>query len=54
MLLPYGPQSAAAARRLVRSALRLELEGQVEAAELVVGWLGGNSAKRTVPVPCRV
>ncbi|MCX4682741.1 ATP-binding protein [Kitasatospora purpeofusca] len=44
--LPYEPQSAAAARRLVRTALRgWELEDLVEAAELVVSELVGNAAK---------
>ncbi|MFB7380812.1 ATP-binding protein [Kitasatospora purpeofusca] len=45
-LLPYEPQSAAAARGLVRTALRdWELEDLVEAAELVVSELVGNAAK---------
>ncbi|MGY0466823.1 ATP-binding protein [Kitasatospora sp. cg17-2] len=45
-LLPYEPRSAAAARRLVRTALRgWELEDLVEAAELVVSELVGNAAK---------
>ncbi|MFE7526355.1 ATP-binding protein [Kitasatospora sp. NPDC057542] len=46
LLLPYEPQSAAAARRLVRTTLRgWELEDLVEAAELVVSELVGNAAK---------
>lgn len=45
-LLPYEPQSAAAARRLVRTALRgWELEDLVEAGELIVSELAGNAAK---------
>ncbi|KOV28234.1 hypothetical protein ADK60_18760 [Streptomyces sp. XY431] len=45
-MLPYEPQSAAAARRLVRTVLRgWELEDLVEAAELVVSELAGNAAK---------
>ncbi|MFB8241064.1 ATP-binding protein [Kitasatospora purpeofusca] len=45
-LLPYEPQSAGAARRLVFSALRgWELGDLVEAAELVVSELVGNAVK---------
>ncbi len=45
-LLPYEPQSAAAARRLVRTTLRSwELEDLVEAGELIVSELAGNAAK---------
>ncbi|MGW2401749.1 ATP-binding protein [Kitasatospora sp. NPDC001664] len=45
-LLPYEPQSAAAARRLVRTALhRWGLEDLVEAGELVVSELAGNAVK---------
>ena len=45
-LLPYEPQSAAAARRLVRIALfGWELEDLVEAAELIVSEFVGNAAK---------
>ncbi|MFE4356102.1 ATP-binding protein [Kitasatospora sp. NPDC056800] len=46
VLLPYEPQSAAVARRLVRTTLRFwELEYLVEAAELIVSELVGNAAK---------
>lgn len=45
-LLPYEPQSAAAARRLVRTALRgWGLGDVVEAGELIVSELAGNAAK---------
>ncbi|MEV7776542.1 ATP-binding protein [Kitasatospora sp. NPDC086791] len=45
-LLPYQPQSAAAARRLVRTALRAwQLHDLVEAGELIVSELAGNAAK---------
>ncbi|WP_329492994.1 ATP-binding protein [Kitasatospora herbaricolor] len=45
-LLPYEPQSAAAARRLVRTALQgWEMGDLVEAGELVVSELAGNAAK---------
>ncbi|MGW4894728.1 ATP-binding protein [Kitasatospora sp. NPDC004240] len=45
-LLPYEPRSAAAARRLVRTALcAWELDDLVEAGELVVSELAGNAAK---------
>ncbi|MDH6107919.1 anti-sigma regulatory factor (Ser/Thr protein kinase) [Kitasatospora sp. MAP12-15] len=45
-LLPYEPQSASAARRLVRTALRAwRLEDLVEAGELIVSELAGNAAK---------
>ncbi len=45
-LLPYEPQSAAAARRLVRTTLLgWELEDLVEAGELIVSELAGNAAK---------
>ncbi|GAA2817678.1 hypothetical protein GCM10010441_47760 [Kitasatospora paracochleata] len=46
MSLPYEPQSAAAARRLVRTTLRgWELEDLVEAGELIVSELAGNAVK---------
>ncbi|MFB7618484.1 ATP-binding protein [Kitasatospora sp. NPDC056181] len=46
VLPPYEPQSAAAARRLLRPTLRgWELEGLVEAGELIVSELAGNAAK---------
>ncbi|MFC8453871.1 ATP-binding protein [Kitasatospora sp. NPDC057223] len=46
VLLPYQPQSAAAARRLVRIALLgWELGDLVEAGELIVSELAGNAAK---------
>ncbi|WP_280703087.1 ATP-binding protein [Kitasatospora sp. GP82] len=46
VLLPYEPQSAAAARRLVRTTLRgWGLEDLVEAGELTVSELAGNAAK---------
>ncbi|WP_051969142.1 ATP-binding protein [Kitasatospora azatica] len=45
-LLPYEPQSAATARRLVRTTLRAwRLEDLVEAGELIVSELAGNAAK---------
>jgi hypothetical protein len=45
-LLPYEPQSVAAARRLVRTALPgWELDDLVEAGELIVSELVGNAAK---------
>ncbi|MER8100869.1 ATP-binding protein [Kitasatospora sp. NPDC094016] len=45
-LLPYEPQSAAAARRLVRTTLRAwGLDDLVEAGELVVSELAGSAAK---------
>ncbi|MET9615383.1 ATP-binding protein [Kitasatospora indigofera] len=45
-LLPYEPQSAAAARRLVRTTLHeWELGDLVEAGELIVSELAGNAAK---------
>ncbi|MEV0537640.1 ATP-binding protein [Kitasatospora sp. NPDC050463] len=45
-LLPYEPQSASAARRLVRTVLRRwGLDDLVEAGELVVSELAGNAAK---------
>ena len=45
-LLPYEPQSAAAARRLLRTTLLgWELEDLVEAGELIVSELAGNAAK---------
>ncbi|GAA2156961.1 hypothetical protein GCM10009760_58550 [Kitasatospora kazusensis] len=45
-LLPYEPQSALAARRLVRTALRgWGLGDLVEAGELIVSELAGNAAK---------
>ncbi|MFG2919016.1 ATP-binding protein [Kitasatospora sp. NPDC048298] len=45
-LLPYEPQSASAARRLVRATLRAwELDDLVEAGELIVSELAGNAAK---------
>ncbi|MFD4659650.1 ATP-binding protein [Kitasatospora sp. NPDC058444] len=45
-LLPYDPQSAGKARRLVRTTLPAwELEDLVEAAELIVSELVGNAAK---------
>ncbi|MER7848382.1 ATP-binding protein [Kitasatospora sp. NPDC096077] len=45
-LLPYEPQSAAAARRLLHTTLReWELDDLVEAGELIVSELVGNAAK---------
>ncbi|MFD5433762.1 ATP-binding protein [Kitasatospora sp. NPDC127067] len=45
-LLSYAPQSASAARRLVRTTLRAwGLDDLVEAGELVVSELAGNAAK---------
>ncbi|MEV7190052.1 ATP-binding protein [Kitasatospora sp. NPDC093102] len=45
-LLPYEPQSASAARRLVRTALRAwGLEDLVEAGELIVSELVGNAVR---------
>ncbi|MEV0537591.1 ATP-binding protein [Kitasatospora sp. NPDC050463] len=45
-LLPYEPQSASVARRLVRTTLRAwGLADLVEAGELVVSELAGNAAK---------
>ncbi|MEE1783084.1 ATP-binding protein [Streptomyces sp. SP17BM10] len=44
-LLPYEPQSASAARRLVRTTLRAwGLDDLVEAGELIVSELAGNAA----------
>ncbi|MFF2080627.1 ATP-binding protein [Kitasatospora sp. NPDC058162] len=44
--LPYAPQSATVARRLVRTTLpKWGLEDLVEAAELIVSELVGNAAK---------
>ncbi|MGK4586221.1 ATP-binding protein [Kitasatospora sp. HPMI-4] len=46
VLLPYEPQSAAAGRRLVRTALRSwGLEDLVEAGELIVSELVGNAVR---------
>lgn len=46
VLLPYEPQSAGAARRLVRATLsEWQLHGLVEAAEVIVSELVGNAAK---------
>ncbi|MFE3106837.1 ATP-binding protein [Kitasatospora indigofera] len=45
-LLPYEPQSAAAARRLLRTTLHeWQLGDLVEAGELIVSELAGNAAK---------
>ncbi|MFH9355367.1 ATP-binding protein [Kitasatospora sp. NPDC017646] len=45
-LLPYEPQAASAARRLVRTALRgWGLEDLVEAGELIISELVANAAK---------
>ncbi|GAA2120323.1 hypothetical protein GCM10009759_69100 [Kitasatospora saccharophila] len=45
-MLPYEPQSASAARRLVRTTLRgWGLDDLVEAGELIVSELVGNAAK---------
>ncbi|OEV39154.1 hypothetical protein HS99_0018640 [Kitasatospora aureofaciens] len=45
-MLPYEPQSASAARRLVRTTLRAwGLDDLVEAGELIVSELAGNAAK---------
>ncbi|MEU6972782.1 hypothetical protein AB0A71_34725 [Kitasatospora aureofaciens] len=45
-LLPYEPQSASSARRLVRTALRgWGLEDLVEAGELIISELVANAAK---------
>ncbi|WP_078891972.1 ATP-binding protein [Streptomyces sp. NRRL S-350] len=46
VLLPYEPQSAAEARRLVRTTLRSwGLEDLVEAGELIVSELVGNAVR---------
>ncbi|MER7773237.1 ATP-binding protein [Kitasatospora sp. NPDC096140] len=45
-LLPYEPQSAGSARRLLRTTLRgWELDDLVEGGELIVSELVGNAAK---------